>query len=1203
MEVNDSSLNDFCETPDAYRLRIKTEKGTQKLVAEKKGWAFFDFFAIWWNGRDQYKLANIVKELQNVDLGKSKAPIELQNKLQGKIDKYNTDKKLQGKDKLIFTPKKSDVNTVTVAQAVFGTPNASSVTQQPLPTLGQQTQVPTASVVHLQATAAQQQTPSALVSPVTATATSKLESAPLQASQPSKFDQMVQALFDHVKADSQQFIDNLEVGKDSYCAWINKAGNLCIQNVDDYENERKDNKIEIAINEKKAASIVHIHGIEPEDFLRSVFTLLRPAEAEKLFPPKYPPLDSDQMRKLDGYIKRVTLVEHRPLIFKDEESGKEYHIYKTAQGVLTVRDPQTDKTIGAKVSSFGDVVEFFEQGESKGTTKPDDFDRLFLNANKAFEKEFAERLKKIQDHVATNGPFKFKQSDKEFEVSIKGDRQILFFSQGLEMHGVKLDQGRMENYLCMPKHFDENGNIKNPLAAFQPHESPVFLNWFLLASKELERVTAPPPSASQAVEPPQFKEADLITLRAAFSPAAFDLQTLLRTLNEKGNRKDNPMVVIAGGKEYHVWPGAKGIGMGNGVETINIQIKGSAGRERLLEIGLWEDTGRPSLFWYQGKRTSSPPAEFQSALAAAQKQMNPEEQLEVEVDGEKYKVWFNPEFQSYNIQKAAQFKKDRKGMLKGSSQEDKIGVLVRDGKIVSVQAENMQLQTNRIPEKYVPRFLACFRKLLENSSSYTYTKSQYEGQAPIEIAVVRRGLSENPDFHLKSLTDKFDEALEFTSDSKVKVSFKQDDLSYALGIDAGGLTRDLFDDLCAAVTKNSHAKFDVLPSSLHLPRSRAEYQLGRSLPQLDHEEQAIFERLGKVKMHCYNSKAISGHWDNSTSTGRHFDDALFKAASALDSREIDTPFEELSLGTKLKMCKALTEAQTAAPQFERQNYLRMIELLAKANKGITADRETQFDVSKLTEQELEEACQIAYYGGTPPEGLFPEDLLTADLEPDMANIKSSPENKLKVLKALEATLFKSKSTTFKQFATQLAPIHAIAKGMKAHCSPGPLTGIEPSSEAEKQRLRKERTDEKWEAEFHGKDSVAISTKIQGSISREDIVRQIKVNVQGPAKAEIERKTGWLKEWILSKDTTDQEIRAFLKFVTGSSSLPKDKDITIESQAEGDALPVPKTHTCSFVIELAPVPSKYGEFNDHTSEGLIKSLRELALARPFDYQQA
>lgn len=85
--------------------------------------------------------------------------------------------------------------------------------------------------------------------------------------------------------------------------------------------------------------------------------------------------------------------------------------------------------------------------------------------------------------------------------------------------------------------------------------------------------------------------------------------------------------------------------------------------------------------------------------------------------------------------------------------------------------------------------------------------------------------------------------------------------------------------------------------------------------------------------------------------------------------------------------------------------------------------------------------------------------------------------------------------------------------------------------------------------------------------------------------------------------TDQEIRAFLKFVTGSSSLPKDKDITVESQAEGDALPVPKTHTCSFVIELAPVPSKYGEFNDHTPEGFIKSLRELALARPFDYQQA
>lgn len=162
----------------------------------------------------------------------------------------------------------------------------------------------------------------------------------------------------------------------------------------------------------------------------------------------------------------------------------------------------------------------------------------------------------------------------------------------------------------------------------------------------------------------------------------------------------------------------------------------------------------------------------------------------------------------------------------------------------------------------------------------------------------------------------------------------------------------------------------------------------------------------------------------------------------------------------------------------------------------------------------------------------------------------------------------------------LAPIHAIAKGIQA-------------------------AKNRW-----GSQDVAISgaknfsDRIQGSIDRETIATALQL----PANPtpHLQSQVGWLRMWLRDPNTPLDHLRAFLKFATGSSSLPNGKTINVQKQVRQDAPPyyVPTLvgHSCFSQIDIAPQRCSYGQHNNHTQEKFIEALA-LCLTDPGSYSMA
>jgi hypothetical protein len=542
-------------------------------------------------------------------------------------------------------------------------------------------------------------------------------------------------------------------------------------------------------------------------------------------------------------------------------------------------------------------------------------------------------------------------------------------------------------------------------------------------------------------------------------------------------------------------------------------------------------------------------------------------QIQIGSNNQYYAVWYNSNFSAINIQDAANYN--------AGNQENKLGIIIDPaGKITSLWVNGTALpNTTLIPEEFSDKVRACFKKALEVSSTYVINTHPSFNISFAKIEVVRRGLNAVQDFHLINLSETLEKGIKSYQDPKFKVGFLRDNLTFDYGIDEGGLSRDYLNDLFEACAENPMLSMEqVKPSTLWLPKTKAAYEQLNPLPLLDPNEIELYRAIGKIMMYCFNSRTVPGYWDATCSIGRHFDDALFKAALCLTAEEMDTSFKDLSLNTQLKMAKALLAAskeagnETAEGIFKnRINYLERFSSLPNFNNVSDAD--------------LTSAALDIFYADCLPDEFGEEDDLKLDV------IKQKPAM---FKQALFDSVFFPKND-HGQIGAQLAPLHAIAKGMKSFCHPG-LIAVNPNVY--------------WNHKFMNKNYLDFSKKVQGSINRQEIVDNMKLdlNVVGLARIEIEKKVNWLKEWLLDtvNGASDDELKNFLKFATGTSGLPQGKMLTIQQQAV-PYFPVPKAHTCSFAIDISPQPCKYGSHNDYTKENFIKSLKELALPHATAYQ--
>jgi hypothetical protein len=360
---------------------------------------------------------------------------------------------------------------------------------------------------------------------------------------------------------------------------------------------------------------------------------------------------------------------------------------------------------------------------------------------------------------------------------------------------------------------------------------------------------------------------------------------------------------------------------------------------------------------------------------------------------------------------------------------------------------------------------------------------------------------------------------------------------------------------------NSNA-IALLPheSQLRLPKTKADYDAAQSdeLPKTNKDEIVIYEQLGLLMMYCYDSSMQpQKNWVKVCSTGRHFYDTLFKAALCLTGKEIDTPFSNLTLMTKLKMFNALVNG-VKDWDFKASN-----KLIGYLNEP------------SLTKAEQDEA--IDYLEG-----------VTAE---DLSQLRNNEATLRQELLAQLAGVSE---------AGALAPIHAIAKGL---------------------RSLHNRSPDHWNSNFHAHNIkyVEFSARIQGSIKRQDVANSFVIDgvPQGTSHyLEINKKVTFLKEWICDttpQGATEEEIANLLKFCTGSSGLPVGRSIKVRRQVKfgnQSYSPCPKVHTCSLVAEFSPEPVQFGpggvipcQEKDNTREAFIAVLRKWALSDPNSYQNS
>ena len=436
--------------------------------------------------------------------------------------------------------------------------------------------------------------------------------------------------------------------------------------------------------------------------------------------------------------------------------------------------------------------------------------------------------------------------------------------------------------------------------------------------------------------------------------------------------------------------------------------------------------------------------------------------------------------------------------------------------------------------------------ILDNDETVTINP-QYKLEChplQIKIEIDRKDLKANPRKHLQHLAEAMQhahrkalEAYESNPFIKPDRFYPQFKLSFIAEpvADLGGGSREYLDDLFQALSKD--------------PRFQTGEDNVLALPQLSApispEDQTFFEQLGQVLMaihqipnveYSFNfMDALSGVNNTNYYIGHHFDNALFAGALVLTAEEIDTPYDELPIEIKLKMAQALLHEDEHAIVYK--NMIRWIQNFAS-----------------LSARALDETDKTLRGFGHNP----------------------TPETRLQLL---QKTFLDSPKGDL-----SLAPLHAIAKGMKSLSFP-------PNEDRDVNHY--------WNEVVTQETYLDFSEKVQGSLDRQEIAScfVLDESLSGAPKQHIEERVTWMKEWI-EHEATELELKQLLKFQTGSSSCPPE-GVFIKVHAQGmiDRLmgqerfvPIPNVSTCEFMMRLSPQRCGDEEFNDWTKNGFIECLK-------------
>lgn len=308
--------------------------------------------------------------------------------------------------------------------------------------------------------------------------------------------------------------------------------------------------------------------------------------------------------------------------------------------------------------------------------------------------------------------------------------------------------------------------------------------------------------------------------------------------------------------------------------------------------------------------------------------------------------------------------------------------------------------------------------------------------------------------------------------------------------------------------------------------------------QLNKSEKRFFYNFGRLLRFFYKS--------DEDVTGVYFDDVLFKGIQSLSKKEINTSFETLPLQSHINLCKVITKSLNTSTDLKMntlENHFSEILDLALWQPGqpLPEDNILSWAALLINKDDYRDELDI----------------------PDVSKIKNNIEE---FVKDLPQGIFDHEINNV-CLGSMLAPIHSIATGLGSRII----------------------------NEMKNRDIQELSQWIQGSIDRNLIAESIEIECSTP---HIIRKVKWLKEWIKDPSTTDQEVKQFLVFATGS---PTSSAINIRMQYS-NFTPVPISHACFKQLEFAPMPCGNSMCNDRTKEAFVAMLKKFVLVDNQDFNQ-
>lgn len=467
---------------------------------------------------------------------------------------------------------------------------------------------------------------------------------------------------------------------------------------------------------------------------------------------------------------------------------------------------------------------------------------------------------------------------------------------------------------------------------------------------------------------------------------------------------------------------------------------------------------------------------------------------------------------------------------------------IKDPNTILIKNDSEELTLNfdnfdHIPDQFTPALKRTFEYVITSTSSYSNLSNK----------IVQSTLKEFPIWHLNQLAASSLRS-ELNADSRfnpaaITTDFYDDRLKKQMGVDSRGLTRAYVGTLVESF-QNQDSLFATCKDGFKCPR--IERTPSRDDPVLNctKNEEEVYYNLGMLLRSTYNSDK------QSFATGVYFSDILFKTALLLPPSQLQKPFSQLTRLNHIKIAMFLIDALPWDPESTEQANVHMaLRLCLK----IALDRNLDLEDQKAALKALSTAALV----GVNDEGMqkyLDENLLNANMEA----IKADREG---FIDQLYQSIFSSKT-----FITQLngaslgevlAPIHSITRGMAVN------------------------DQEKWEV-IKKKGAAEFSLRVQGEINKQTIHDALKHEA-----TDRENELEWLKEWILN-DATNDDIKNFLRFISGSTGLPKE----VEIEVQGCYGKHPIANTCYIRINLPSNASK---------EEFVANLREAIQVSDFGRQ--